>query len=148
MGSLSASLKSALWAISVPVLRKNRIDMTSNKGGTGGWEPKNNGGRRGEKRGREEGYPRGVGAGRNGKNFATLAQYFAIGKAHRGGNHYGREWEPGVQGAGGGKFRLPSPPPKQSSSTEVNANNKLECLRWKVPLGSKGVQKMLRILTP
>ena len=40
--------------------------------------------------GREAGYLKGVGAGRNGKNFATLAQYFTIGKAHGGGNRYGR----------------------------------------------------------
>ena len=55
----------------------------------------------------------GAGAGRNGKNFATLAQYFAKGKAHRGGNCYGRGREPRVQGAGGGKFRptCPLPPP-------------------------------------
>ena len=39
-----------------------------------------------EKRGREAQYPKGMGTGRNGKNVATLAQYFAIGKAHRGGN--------------------------------------------------------------
>ena len=38
----------------------------------------------------------GGGSGRNGKIFATLAQYFAIGKAHRGGNCYGRGREPGV----------------------------------------------------
>ena len=57
------------------------------------------------------GYPKGAGAGRNGKNFATVAQYFALGKAHRGGNCYGRGREPGVQGAGGGKFRPPCPPP-------------------------------------
>ena len=36
-------------------------------------------------RGWEAGYPKGAGAGRN---YATLAQYFAIGKAHRGGNCY------------------------------------------------------------
>ena len=35
---------------------------------------------------REAGYPKRAGAGRNGKNFATLAKYCAIGKAHRGGN--------------------------------------------------------------
>ena len=57
------------------------------------------------------GYPKGAGARRNGKNFATLAQYFAIGKAHRGGNCYGREWEPGVQGAETGSSDPPVPPP-------------------------------------
>ena len=62
-------------------------------------------------------YPRGAGAGRNGKTFTTLAQYFAIGKAHRGGNRYRRGREPGVQGAGGGKFRLPVPPLPQQKWT-------------------------------
>ena len=38
----------------------------------------------------------GEGSGRNGKIFATLAQCFAIGKAHRGGNCYGRGRERGV----------------------------------------------------
>ena len=56
------------------------------------------------------GYLKGAGAGRNGKNFATLAQYFATGKAHGGKNHYGRGREPGVEGAGGRKFRPPCPP--------------------------------------
>ena len=46
------------------------------------------------------GYLKGVGAGRNGKNFATLAQYFTIGKAHGGVNRYRRGREPGVQGVG------------------------------------------------
>ena len=43
------------------------------------------------------------------QNFATLAQYFAIRKAHRGGNYYRRGREPGVQGAGGGMFKPPCP---------------------------------------
>ena len=71
------------------------------------------GGGRREKRGWEVGYLKGVGAGRNGKNFTTLAQYFAIGKAHRGRNHYRSGQEPGVQGAGDRKFRPPCPPPPQ-----------------------------------
>ena len=41
----------------------------------------------------------GTGAGRNGKTFATSAQYFAREKAHRGGNCYGKGRRPGVQGA-------------------------------------------------
>ena len=36
--------------------------------------------------------------GRNGKNFATWAQYFARGKAHRGGNCYGKGRELEVLG--------------------------------------------------
>ena len=64
-----------------------------------------------EKRGREAGYLKGAGARRNGKNFATLAQYFAIGKVHGGGSCYGSGWELGVQGVGGGMFRPSRPPP-------------------------------------
>ena len=43
----------------------------------------------------EEGDGGGIskGGGRNGKIFATLAKYFAIGKARRGGNCYGRGLE-------------------------------------------------------
>ena len=65
--------------------------------------------------GAEGGIPKGVGAGRNGKNFATLARYFAIGKAHRGRNCYGRGREPGVQGAGCGRREVQTPlsPPAQ-----------------------------------
>ena len=47
------------------------------------------------------------------KNFATLAQYFAIGKVRGGGNRYGRGREPGVQGAGGGM----TPPPPCAPAT-------------------------------
>ena len=64
-----------------------------------------------EKRGREAGYLKGVGARKNGKNFPTLAQYFAIGKVCGGGSRYGSGQEPGVQGVGGGMFRPPCPPP-------------------------------------
>ena len=39
--------------------------------------------------------------------FRNTGQYFAIGKVHGGGSRYGREREPGVQGAGGGLFRPP-----------------------------------------
>ena len=67
-----------------------------------------------ETRGRETGYLKGAGAGRN---FATLAQYFAIGKAHGGGNCYGRRREPGVQGAGGGKLRSPCAPPPPTNKS-------------------------------
>ena len=81
---------------------------------TGGQEPGSNGGWGREKRGREAGYPRGTGAGRSGKNFATLAQYFAVGKSHRSGYRYGRGRGPGVQGARGGKFKTPCPPPPHS----------------------------------
>ena len=42
------------------------------------------GGRRGG--GRPDIYLKGAGAGRNGKNFATLAHYFAIGKVRGGGS--------------------------------------------------------------
>ena len=53
----------------------------------------------------------GAGNGRNGKKFATLTQYFAIGKVREGGSRYGRGWEPKVQGVGGGMFRPPVSPP-------------------------------------
>ena len=56
------------------------------------------------------GYLKGAGARRNGKNLATLAQYFAIGKLRGGGSRYGRGREPGVKGAGGEMFRPPCPP--------------------------------------
>ena len=46
------------------------------------------------------GYPKGAGAGRNGKTFATLAQYFSIGKAHRGGNCFERGKGTGSAGCG------------------------------------------------
>ena len=49
-----------------------------------------------EKKGREAGYLKGTGAGRNGKNFATLAKYFAVGKLRGGGSRYGRGRELGV----------------------------------------------------
>ena len=57
------------------------------------------------------GYLKGAGARRNGKNFTTLARYFAIGKKRGGGSRYGRGREPGVQGVGGGMFRPPCAPP-------------------------------------
>ena len=55
-------------------------------GGTGGREPGSNGG--GKSTG--GGIFKGGGSWEKWKNFATLAQYIAIGKAHRGGNRYGR----------------------------------------------------------
>ena len=67
----------------------------------------------------EEGAGSGIskrgGAGRNGKNFATLAQYFAIGKVRGGRSRYGRGRDPRVQGAGGGMFRPPCPPPPHTN---------------------------------
>ena len=57
------------------------------------------------------GISKGAGAGRNGKNFATLAQYFAVGKVRGGGSRYGRGREPGVQGAEAGCSDPPGPPP-------------------------------------
>ena len=56
------------------------------------------------------GYPRGWESGEIGTEFRNNAQYFAIEKAHRGGNHKVRGWEPGVQGTGSGKLRPPCPP--------------------------------------
>ena len=37
-----------------------------------------------------DGIPKGAGARRNRNEFCNIAQYFAIEKAHKGGNHYGR----------------------------------------------------------
>ena len=68
------------------------------------------GGGRWENRGWEAGYLKGAGSGRNEKSFATLAQYFAIGKLRGGGSCYGRGQEPGVKGAGGGMYRPPCTP--------------------------------------
>ena len=74
--------------------------------GAGGlWEAGEEGGGR-----REGGYLKGMRAGRNGKNLATLAQYFAIGKVRGGGSRYGRGQEPGVQDAGGEIFIPPLSP--------------------------------------
>ena len=73
---------------------------------------------------REAGCPKGVGTGRNGKKFATLAQYFEIGKAHRGGNCYGRGRKPGVQGAGGGKFRSPVSPTTLHTCAHTSTKSK------------------------
>ena len=79
----------------------NVLDTRIVGGRTGGWEPGSNGGWE-EKREWEGGYQKGAGAGRNGKNFATLAQYFAIGKVRGGGaamegggNRECRVWEAG-----------------------------------------------------
>ena len=57
----------------------------------------------------EAGYSKGMGAGRNGKNFVTLTQYFAIGKAHRGGNCYRRGREAGSLDP----LLSPHPPPPE-----------------------------------
>ena len=55
--------------------------------------------------------PKGVGAGRNRKiKYHNIAQYFAIEKAHRCGNHYERGWELRVCGTGREKFRPLCPP--------------------------------------
>ena len=40
-----------------------------------------------EKRGQETGYTRGRESGEIGHEFRNIAQYFAIEKAHRDGNH-------------------------------------------------------------
>ena len=66
-----------------------------------------------EKRVREAGYLKGAGTGRNGKNFATLARYFAIGKVRRGGSRYGGggNLECRVREAGSSDPLSPPPPP-------------------------------------
>ena len=42
------------------------------------------------------GIPKGVGARRNREKFCNIVKYFVIGKADRGGNHYGRGQELGM----------------------------------------------------
>ena len=56
------------------------------------------------------------------KNSATLAQYFAIGKTHRGGNRFGRGRDPGVQGTGGGRIRPPYPTPSPACLESHSTN--------------------------
>lgn len=68
--------------------------------GSGGLGDGNRGGKSTGDRslmGRQKGYSRGVEAQRNG-GFPNIEQYLAIGKAHSGGNCYGREREPTVHG--------------------------------------------------
>ena len=55
-------------------------------------------------------YAQGREPGEIGKEFCSIAQYFAIGKAHRGGNHYGRGAGNGSGTYGKGEGQ-PSPPP-------------------------------------
>ena len=50
--------------------------------------------------------PKGTGAGRNKKKICNIVQCFAVGKAHRGGNHCGRGWEPRVHGKRSQNFLL------------------------------------------
>ena len=71
-----------------------------------------------EKRARETGYPRGREPGGN------IAQYFAIGKAHRGWNRYGMGREPEVHGFVIGKFTAlrPPPPPPHPASAQGKVN--------------------------
>ena len=87
------------------------------------------------------------GAGRSGKNFATLAQYFALGEAHGGGNRYGRGRESGVQGAGGGKFRPPGspPPPQQVGEGEtVSQFTELWCCYFSSVLTFESVPEIIK----
>ena len=62
------------------------------------------------------GYPGGAVAGRNGRNFTTLAQYFATRKAHRGGN-----WECRVREAGSSD-PLVLRPPQHCQSLRLNTD--------------------------
>ena len=50
---------------------------------------------------------------------------FAIEKAHRGGNHYGRGYKLGVQGTGSGKFR---PLPPLLKETNPGMAQALQCI--------------------
>ena len=53
----------------------------------------------------------GGGGGEMGKISQHLAKYFAIGKAHRGGNCYGRGREPGFRVLEAGRSDLSAPLP-------------------------------------
>ena len=53
---------------------------------------------------------KGAGTVRNGGKVCNIVQYFAIGKAHRGGNCCGRGWELEVHGMESRNFG-PSPTP-------------------------------------
>ena len=54
-----------------------------------------------------DGIPKGVGVGRKlGRHFCNTVQYFTVGKAPRGKNHYGKGWELIVHGTGSGKFSI------------------------------------------
>ena len=81
--------------------------------GTGGREPGRIGGGRGTGGGRREGGKRDFqsgGNGRKGEKFRNMAQQFTIEIEQRGANPYGRGWEAGVKGTGGGSFRPPCLP--------------------------------------
>ena len=73
-----------------------------------------------------------MGAGRNN------TQYCAVGKAHRGGNRYGRGWEPGVHGTGIGKLTLPVTPQPLPSSLEFEIQRNLDLTKCQGtgPIGS------------
>lgn len=81
--------------------------------GTGGQNSRRNGGRKstgGEEDGVGGGIPKGVGVGRNRIKFCSIVQYFTVGKAYRGRNHYvrGRNWEYKVQREVGSSDHPPS----------------------------------------
>ena len=61
-----------------------------------------------------------AGTWRKGENFHNIAQHFTIEMDQRGGNNYGRAWEAGVKGTGGGSFRPPCLPP-QIETGRLNA---------------------------
>ena len=63
-----------------------------------------------EKRGRDAGYLKGAGAGKNGENFSTLAQYFAIEKVGGGQSRYGKGAGTGSAGCGRRDVQTPLSP--------------------------------------
>ena len=83
------------------------IDKILKSGGNEGG-PRSNGSRKSTGGGRRQGGRWDTQGGREmreiGKNFFNNVQYFAMVKAHRGGNHYGRGREPRIHGTGSGKF--------------------------------------------
>ena len=87
----------------------------------------------------EEGYQKGVGAGRNGKNFATLAQYFAIGKAHRGGTatEGGGNGECRVREVGSSDPSVPPPPPSKYSQHNIRPSSYIKSFQCHYKMNNK-----------
>ena len=78
--------------------------------GTGGREP----GRKGAGGGRREGGKRESRGGGNReklRKFRNILLYFAIEMGQKGGNHYEKGREAGVEDTGSGSFRPPPVPP-------------------------------------
>ena len=95
------------------------------------------------------GYPKGKGAGRNGKNFVTLAQYFAIGKAHRKGTaKEGGTRECRVREAGSSEPLFPPPPTRRRSKTTARHGSTTQLaavsrLKGAMSLGARSIRQKI-----